>query len=320
MAGLAALSDDVHDDASTKALSEASVAIWRELGDRRGLGHALHTLGWAEAGMGHVGVATALFREALGPARAAGDDRATALVLGSLGDLLAEQGKFVAARPFLEEGMTVARAALDEPEIAETAADLGWLAVELGDTAAARASFTECLHLLRETGRRRVAVFAIEGCAVLAATEGARARATRLMAAASAMRDDMGVPAERDPRLIAAAPTSARQVLRQPVSPDADHGHVWSTEEAIRDALDAVTTPLNREAIWAENPAASFGLTPREADVLHLVVAGRSDRAIADTLFMSRRTASKHVSSILAKLGVASRTEAAARAVRDELL
>jgi DNA-binding NarL/FixJ family response regulator len=62
------------------------------------------------------------------------------------------------------------------------------------------------------------------------------------------------------------------------------------------------------------------GLTPRELDVLRLLVAGRSNPQIAEALFISPRTATTHVSNILAKLGVESRTEAAARAIRDGLL
>jgi len=54
------------------------------------------------------------------------------------------------------------------------------------------------------------------------------------------------------------------------------------------------------------------GLTAREAEVLRLVAAGRSNREIAAELFISAKTASVHVSNILAKLGATSRTEAAA--------
>jgi DNA-binding NarL/FixJ family response regulator len=58
------------------------------------------------------------------------------------------------------------------------------------------------------------------------------------------------------------------------------------------------------------------GLTPREVEVLRLLVEGRSNRQIAEQLFISGKTASVHVTNILAKLGVHSRLEAAAMARR----
>jgi len=61
-------------------------------------------------------------------------------------------------------------------------------------------------------------------------------------------------------------------------------------------------------------------LTPRELEVLRLVALGRSNRDIAGELFISVKTVSVHVSNILAKLGVATRGEAAALAVRRSLL
>jgi DNA-binding CsgD family transcriptional regulator/tetratricopeptide (TPR) repeat protein len=62
-----------------------------------------------------------------------------------------------------------------------------------------------------------------------------------------------------------------------------------------------------------------LGLTPREREVLALVADGRTNRQIAETLFISNKTASVHVSNILAKLGVANRGEAAAVAHRLRL-
>ena len=66
----------------------------------------------------------------------------------------------------------------------------------------------------------------------------------------------------------------------------------------------------------APSPAASLGLTRREAEVLALVAAGRTNRQIGGELFITEKTASVHVSRILAKLGVAGRGEAAAVAHR----
>ncbi|MEU7338876.1 MULTISPECIES: AAA family ATPase [unclassified Streptomyces] len=67
------------------------------------------------------------------------------------------------------------------------------------------------------------------------------------------------------------------------------------------------------------DPARALGLTSRERDVLRLVAAGRSNRQIAEELFISPKTASVHVSNILAKLGVSGRGEAAALAHRLRL-
>jgi DNA-binding NarL/FixJ family response regulator len=63
-------------------------------------------------------------------------------------------------------------------------------------------------------------------------------------------------------------------------------------------------------------PADEFGLTPREREVLAMVAEGRTNRQIAEALFISDKTASVHVSNILGKLGVANRAEAAAVAYR----
>jgi DNA-binding CsgD family transcriptional regulator/tetratricopeptide (TPR) repeat protein len=72
----------------------------------------------------------------------------------------------------------------------------------------------------------------------------------------------------------------------------------------------------------AEPPSAAdeYRLTAREVEVLGLVASGRSNREIARTLFMSEKTAAVHVSHILAKLGVSSRSEATSLAHRHGLV
>jgi DNA-binding NarL/FixJ family response regulator len=82
---------------------------------------------------------------------------------------------------------------------------------------------------------------------------------------------------------------------------------------ARRGRLDLAT---HAEAEPAGASAGNSPLTPRETEVLTLVAAGRSNRQIAQALFISPKTASVHVSRILAKLGVSSRLEAAAVAHR----
>jgi DNA-binding NarL/FixJ family response regulator len=76
--------------------------------------------------------------------------------------------------------------------------------------------------------------------------------------------------------------------------------------------------PAEPEVAEPEAPsvAASLGLTRREAEVLALVAAGRTNRQIGQELFITPKTAGVHVSRILTKLGVAGRGEAAAAAHR----
>jgi DNA-binding CsgD family transcriptional regulator len=72
-----------------------------------------------------------------------------------------------------------------------------------------------------------------------------------------------------------------------------------------------------RTARGGDRPAPGrLGLTAREFEVLRLVAAGRSNPEIAAELYISAKTASVHVSNILAKLGVSGRGEAAAAAHR----
>jgi DNA-binding NarL/FixJ family response regulator len=98
--------------------------------------------------------------------------------------------------------------------------------------------------------------------------------------------------------------------------------HAAADHLGARPLADAVTLLARRArlALTAApapaDPAARLGLTSRERDVLRLVSAGRTNRQIAEELFISPKTASVHVSHILAKLGVAGRGEAAAVAHR----
>ena len=85
----------------------------------------------------------------------------------------------------------------------------------------------------------------------------------------------------------------------------------------LREALEALAR-RGRLDLGVALPAQPTlaGLTPRELEVLRLLVEGRSNRQIAEQLFISNKTASVHVTNLLAKLGVHSRLEAAAMARR----
>jgi DNA-binding NarL/FixJ family response regulator len=77
----------------------------------------------------------------------------------------------------------------------------------------------------------------------------------------------------------------------------------------------AIAKQLTRSLVASEAQTV-HALTDREREVLALVASGLSNQQIADSLVISERTARTHVSNILGKLGVASRTQAALWAIR----
>ncbi len=95
--------------------------------------------------------------------------------------------------------------------------------------------------------------------------------------------------------------------------------------KAIRDAVSGRST-LSPEAatalIHATRPTKqpSFDLTEREREVLNLVVQGHSNQQIADALVISVATVKAHISSILSKLEVSSRSEAIAYAIKHKIV
>ena len=101
-------------------------------------------------------------------------------------------------------------------------------------------------------------------------------------------------------------------------------GAAWLVEEVsgLRDRarLELEVGSDGREPSNGDGPTDDpFGLTARERQVLALIAEGATNRQIGTALFMAEKTASVHVSRILAKLGVRSRTQAAAVAHRMHL-
>src|SRR6266536_1429709 len=85
--------------------------------------------------------------------------------------------------------------------------------------------------------------------------------------------------------------------------------------------LGAATDLARVEALSRKAPArAAGGLTAREVEVLRLVAAGKTNRAVAADLFLSEKTVARHVSNIFTKLGLSSRSAATAYAYEHDLL
>jgi DNA-binding CsgD family transcriptional regulator len=104
---------------------------------------------------------------------------------------------------------------------------------------------------------------------------------------------------------------------------------ILGDEDGVRMELRAALATFERlgarpdadraRELLADRPDGASGLSPREIEVLRLIVDGRTNAEIAAELYLSERTVHRHVSSILTKLGVRSRTAAAILAVQRGL-
>ena len=92
--------------------------------------------------------------------------------------------------------------------------------------------------------------------------------------------------------------------------------------EAARQAFEQLgaAPDTDRVAALGGRAAAPSGLSPRELEVVRLIAAGRTNAAIAAELFLSEKTVARHVSNIFGKLGVGTRTAAAAYAFEHGLV
>jgi DNA-binding CsgD family transcriptional regulator/tetratricopeptide (TPR) repeat protein len=125
---------------------------------------------------------------------------------------------------------------------------------------------------------------------------------------------------EAEAQVAAGDREAAQQAARAALEVADRVGAAWLSGEvrglAARARLNLGTTDGRAEAASQDEP---FGLTARERQVLELLAGGATNRQIGETLFMAEKTASVHVSRILSKLDVRSRTEAAAVAHRQGL-
>jgi non-specific serine/threonine protein kinase len=252
-------------------------------------------------------------------ARATGDAWLEAFAANQSGNVAGAALDFPLAASRWEEALALARATADATLVCQLLGNLAWTTVNLGHRARARLLYAEQLALAGRLRDPWWLAWGVWGAGAIALSEGDHARAARLFAAAANRRELVGIPLRP-----AATTVHDRDAARlRAVLGAASFERAWAAgralpwSEAIGEAWAVLAgTP---DAGSAAAPGRGSVLTPREREVLALVAAGKTDRQIADELFVARRTASTHVANLLAKLGAANRAEAAAFAAREAL-
>lgn len=305
------------DAATTRVLGEESVALFRTTGDRWGPALALQDLGQTVLAAGDLTAAQVLYEEILAIYHELGDHWGCGLPLLGLGRVARARGDYAVARAALEDSRAIFAVAGDRRLQAQASYRLGQLARQEGNWARAEVHYHEALALWHALGQLLGEGLAIAGLAGVAAKRGEMERAARLGGAAEAAlakADAATSSPDRDDD--ASCLDAARALLGAE-----RFTLLWAVGRALpleRAVAEALVVTVAVEPV----PSVSAGhrLTPRELDVLRLLVEGRSDKEIASALGISYRTTTSYVTGILTKLNVSSRTAAATHAVRHGIV
>jgi len=293
---------------------EAETSLTEGLAGCRDQGDTFNAA-WALIGLGALTTlrhdlrrATALLEESLAASQTVADRRLAGIMSGrallNLAVVARALGDHALADERLREALRRMRDAAYTAGTIMSLGDLGDLARDRGDHGRALELYREALGLVRGNAGTREVTDVIEAVGVVAVAVGQAERGARLVGAAEALRERTGLRyrvAENQVALEHALTVASAALDKEAF------GAAWAAGRSLLPP-QAVAEALAPFAMPAAAPGAS--LTPREAEILPLLAAGRTNREIGAALFLSHRTIGNHVTRLTAKLGV--RTRAAA--------
>ncbi|MCA9878115.1 MAG: excisionase family DNA-binding protein [Thermomicrobiales bacterium] len=311
-----ATAGDVADWQSDQSLAgeyfERALELYRELGNQRRVGSMLRGLGSIAIDRGELNLAISLLHEARETAAALDDDWEQAATTNLLGVTMGMIGEFGRSVELHRAAGDIWLAMQDIGHMPPALASQAWSSLQARDLHQAAVAYAEALQFALDAEDEWYVAWCVEGAGAIACQRGDWEHGTALFAAGETRHAILGVLHRPH---VAASDDRLRASARQRLGPSAfaaawERGAATPLADAVSEAQDLFATTTRGTAAGSRQ---SHGLTRREGEVLHLICQGKSDRDIAETLFISRATASKHVASILSKLEVQSRTQAAVR-------
>ena len=303
-------------------LIEQGLGLARRLGAPHLTGRLVSARVFAAYAEGDQAGAARDAAESLWLFRQAGDRLQVGALLGNLGNIELSAGDLDGARRHLAESLDTFRALDDRDGIVYETFNLGLSEYLGGSPDAAEALFGESLDLARRMGMRSNAAYALIGLALVGRGGADPGWSARLHGAADQALADLGHAlqplegrlADQDRQrlraAIGAAAFEAEYAAGRTLDPAQVLAALGRTDAAAGQARTAHEAQPGMQAV----------LTPRELDVLRLVAQGLSNPDIAGRLYLSQHTVHRHLANILRKLGLSSRSAAAAWGVRAGLV
>ena len=301
-------------DQSHEHLGEC-LGIQRGLGDMRGAYGALSSLAGAAEYQGNDDRAIALYEESLTLGRAADHPVMIAYALLNLADAAFRQGDLDRTHTLSIEGLALSRRADHWGYIALSLCNVAQVQLARGCQVEAAARYDESLTFAEAKRSRFMIANSLVGFAAVAIATGQPVVAARLLGVVQRTCEASShpvLPHHFQQRRTLAGTRAALADTTFMMAWEA--GRALPLDAAIARARDVASAFRDEAGIGTASAQMSYDLTLREVEVLRLLASGCSNADIARTLFISRRTATTHVSHIYAKLGVTSRAEAIALA------
>ena len=311
------------DFSRSTALSEEALAIARVHSYAFGQARALLALGITAEWQGDLDLATARYEASRDLMTRLDDaDRLphwTLVPVANLADVALLRGDPVLAAALAEEAVAGWRDVGYLWGIAQALGTAADAASERGDYVRAARLYDETLTLWLDSDDGRGIAGTLAGIAGIVNGRGQPERAARILGAAWGVAETMGVRFLAHHVHAECVLAATRSRLDGGAFAEAwREGQALAVDEAVAEARRLLAAPASAPspAQWSPQP----GLSPREMDVLRLLVAGHHDREIAAALRVSPRTVQTHVAGLFNKLGVNNRVEATALAVRRGLV
>lgn len=301
------------DDLAIVALEEA-ITLWRLTDQRRSLARGICELGITMERRGDLQRARKLFSEALASMPVDGNAPLSALARQHLAEVYYRLDDNWQSLQLAEAAVAERRQAGGDIGLAIALVGLAQVSCEMGDLTRAKTLFTETQVLCEPIGFQPGLMATLVGFARLAGLRGDMQRSIRLLGSVAAMSDRRDGTVPPHDELHRRALASARISINQ-----SSFAKAWAAGRTL--SRDQVLAEIEAdEAVIVSAMIMGSELIPRERKVLRLLVAGQSDRVSGDTLAINPRTVERHISNILNKLGLPSRTALVAHAVRHQLV